>query len=69
MAGPIPHPDSKGSDIYFMMSQYDSYNVSMLHATLPTNTVNNSQAPLMRAGVLADLTGIAPGQSLLLSRD
>ncbi len=39
------NPDSKGSDIYFTMTQYDRYNVSMMHATLPANAVNSAQAP------------------------
>jgi hypothetical protein len=33
--GGFLHPDSKGSDIYFTMTQYDRYNVSMMHARLP----------------------------------
>jgi D-arabinan endo alpha-(1,5)-arabinofuranosidase len=43
--GGFLHPDSKGSDIYFTMTQYDRYNVSMMHATLPANAVNSPQAP------------------------
>jgi hypothetical protein len=43
--GGFLNPDSKGSDLYFTMSQYDHYNVSMMHATLPARTVNNPQAP------------------------
>ncbi len=43
--GGFLNPDSHGSDIYFTMSQYDRYNVSMMHATLPANTVHNTQAP------------------------
>jgi D-arabinan endo alpha-(1,5)-arabinofuranosidase len=35
--GGFLHPDSKGSDIYFTMTQYDRYNVSLMHATLPTS--------------------------------
>ncbi len=38
-------PDSKGSDIYFTMTQYNRYNVSIMHATLPANAVNSAQAP------------------------
>jgi hypothetical protein len=30
-------PDSHGSDIYFTMTQYDRYNVSLMHVRLPTN--------------------------------
>jgi hypothetical protein len=33
-------PDSKGSDLYFTMTQYDSYNVMMMHAKLPANAVS-----------------------------
>ncbi len=43
--GGFLHPDSKGSDIYFTMTQYNRYNVSMMHATLPANAVNSAQAP------------------------
>lgn len=43
--GGFLHPDSHGSDIYFTMTQYDRYNVSLMHATLPTNEKNNAQAP------------------------
>ena len=39
------NPDSNGRDIYFTMTQYDRYNVSMMHATLPANAVNSAQAP------------------------
>jgi Domain of unknown function (DUF4185) len=42
--GGFLHPDSYGSDIYFTMTQYDHYNVSFMHATLPTNE-SNAQAP------------------------
>jgi hypothetical protein len=34
--GGFLNPDSQGSDIYFTMTQYDRYNVSLMHATLPT---------------------------------
>ncbi|HKR49764.1 MAG TPA: DUF4185 domain-containing protein [Pseudonocardiaceae bacterium] len=37
--GGFLNPDSKGRDIYFTMTQYDRYNVSMMHATLPANVV------------------------------
>lgn len=35
--GGFLHPDSRGSDLYFTMSRYDRYNVSLMHATLPAN--------------------------------
>jgi hypothetical protein len=38
-------PDSHGSDIYFTMTQYDRYNVSLMHATLPTNDHTSAPAP------------------------
>ncbi|MDQ3762086.1 MAG: DUF4185 domain-containing protein [Actinomycetota bacterium] len=41
--GGFLHPDSKGRDIYFTMTQYDRYNVSMMHAQLPANVVNSAQ--------------------------
>ncbi|MGH3771431.1 MAG: DUF4185 domain-containing protein [Pseudonocardiaceae bacterium] len=37
--GGFLNPDSHGSDIYFTMTQYDSYNVSLMHATLPAKAV------------------------------
>jgi Domain of unknown function (DUF4185) len=40
--GGFLHPDSKGSDIYFTMTQYDRYNVSLMRATLPTNAVSSA---------------------------
>jgi hypothetical protein len=43
--GGFLHPDSQGSDIYFTMTQYDRYNVSMMHAKLPANAVTSPQAP------------------------
>jgi hypothetical protein len=43
--GGFLNPDSTGSDIYFTMTQYDRYNVSMMHATLPANAVNSAPAP------------------------
>jgi hypothetical protein len=36
-------PYSHGSDIYFTMTQYDRYNVSLMHATLPASQ-NNARA-------------------------
>jgi hypothetical protein len=43
--GGFLNPDSNGHDIYFTMTQYDRYNVSMMHATLPADAVNSAQAP------------------------
>jgi hypothetical protein len=43
--GGFLHPDSRGSDIYFTRTQYDRYNVSLMHATLPPSEKNNTQAP------------------------
>ena len=43
--GGFLNPDSNGRDIYFTMTQYDRYNVSMMHATLPADAVNSAQAP------------------------
>ncbi|MGH3920007.1 MAG: DUF4185 domain-containing protein [Pseudonocardiaceae bacterium] len=43
--GGFLHPDSTGSDIYFTMTQYDRYNVSMMNATLPADAMNSPQAP------------------------
>ncbi|MGH3777385.1 MAG: DUF4185 domain-containing protein [Pseudonocardiaceae bacterium] len=40
--GGFLNPDSKGRDIYFTMTQYDSYNVSMMHATLPADAVSSA---------------------------
>ncbi len=42
--GGFLNPDSHGPDIYFTMTQYDRYNVSLMHATLPTNDKTNAQA-------------------------
>lgn len=33
--GGFLNPDSRGTDIYFTMTEYDRYNVSLMHATLP----------------------------------
>ena len=41
--GGFLNPDSKGRDIYFTMTQYDRYNVSMMHATLPVDTLHSAQ--------------------------
>jgi hypothetical protein len=43
--GGFLNPDSNGSDLYFTMTQYDRYNVSLMHATLPAHSVNAAQAP------------------------
>ncbi|MBV9140248.1 MAG: DUF4185 domain-containing protein [Pseudonocardiales bacterium] len=41
--GGFLHPDSQGRELYFTMSQYDRYNVSMMHATLPANAVRSTR--------------------------
>lgn len=40
--GGFLNPDSQGRDIYFTMTQYDDYNVSMMHAKLPTTAMKNT---------------------------
>ncbi|MGH3813029.1 MAG: DUF4185 domain-containing protein [Pseudonocardiaceae bacterium] len=40
--GGFLNPDSKGRDIYFTMTQYDRYNVSMMHARLPADAVHSA---------------------------
>ena len=35
-------PDSKGSDLYFTMTQYDIYNVMMMHAKLPDSALRRA---------------------------
>jgi hypothetical protein len=40
--GGFLHPDSAGANIYFTMTQYDRYNVSLMHATLPNNVINST---------------------------
>jgi hypothetical protein len=42
--GGFLNPDSHGADIYFTMTQYDRYNVSLMHATLPVNTLSAAAA-------------------------
>jgi hypothetical protein len=37
--GGFLHPDSHGPDLYFTMTQYKSYNVMMMHATLPPSVM------------------------------
>jgi Domain of unknown function (DUF4185) len=41
--GGFLNPDSKGHDIYFTMTQYEQYNVSMMHAKLPADAANRGQ--------------------------
>jgi Domain of unknown function (DUF4185) len=41
--GAFLNPDSEGRNIYFTMTQYDRYNVSMMHATLPDHAVDRAQ--------------------------
>jgi len=41
--GGFLNPDSQGRDIYFTMTQYDDYNVSMMHAKLPATAMNNTR--------------------------
>ncbi|MGH3550134.1 MAG: DUF4185 domain-containing protein [Pseudonocardiaceae bacterium] len=43
--GGFLNPDSSGSDIYFTMTQYDRYNVSLMHAKLPPTPANPATAP------------------------
>jgi D-arabinan endo alpha-(1,5)-arabinofuranosidase len=43
--GGFLHPDSKGSDLFFTMTQYDRYNVSLMHARLPANAISSPQKP------------------------
>lgn len=43
--GGFLHPDSKGSDIYFTMTQYDRYNVSLMHAQLPASAISSTRKP------------------------
>jgi hypothetical protein len=43
--GGFLHPDSNGPDVYFTMTQYDRYNVSLMHTKLPANAMNSAQAP------------------------
>ena len=41
--GGFLNPDSNGRDIYFTMTQYDRYNVSMMHARLPEEVMNSAK--------------------------
>ena len=43
--GGFLNPDSNGSNIYFTMTQYDRYNVSLMHVKLPAGAVDGSPAP------------------------
>jgi catechol 2,3-dioxygenase-like lactoylglutathione lyase family enzyme len=43
--GGFLHPDSKGPDIYFTMTQHDRYNVSLMHARLPENAIKGVPNP------------------------
>ena len=43
--GGFLHPDSKGSDIYFTMTRYDRYNVSLMHARLPASAIGRTEKP------------------------
>ena len=38
--GGFLNPDSRGTDIYFTMTQYDRYNVSLMRAKLPVSATN-----------------------------
>jgi hypothetical protein len=42
--GGFLNPDSHGPDVYFTMTQYNRYNVSLMHARLPINATSG-QAP------------------------
>ncbi|MGB6163004.1 MAG: DUF4185 domain-containing protein [Pseudonocardiaceae bacterium] len=42
--GGFLNPDSKGSDIYFTMTQYDRYNVSLMHTKLPPDAITSTEA-------------------------
>ncbi|MGH3669463.1 MAG: DUF4185 domain-containing protein [Pseudonocardiaceae bacterium] len=41
--GGFLNPDSEGRDLYFTMTQYDRYNVSMMHARLPASVEPKAQ--------------------------
>jgi hypothetical protein len=43
--GGFLHPDSKGPDVYFTMTQHDRYNVSLMHARLPDNAIKGVPNP------------------------
>jgi hypothetical protein len=41
--GGFMNPDSQGTDLYFTMTQYKSYNVMMMHTKLPASVVRNGK--------------------------
>ena len=41
--GGFLNPDSNGTDLYFTMTQYRTYNVMMMHATLPASVVRSAK--------------------------
>lgn len=41
--GGFLNPDSQGSDLYFTMTQYKSYNVMMMHTKLPASVIRNGK--------------------------
>ena len=41
--GGFLNPDSDGTDLYFTMTQYKSYNVMMMHTKLPANVVHGEK--------------------------
>jgi hypothetical protein len=43
--GGFMNPDSRGTDIYFTMTQYDRYNVSLMHVRLPANVLSARPVP------------------------
>ncbi|MDQ3900009.1 MAG: DUF4185 domain-containing protein [Actinomycetota bacterium] len=58
--GGFLHPDSKGCDIYFTMTQHDRYNVSLMHAQLPTNALDGA---LKRAELPAIDDALTPSRN------
>ncbi len=40
--GAFLNPDSKGRDLYFTMTQYEQYNVSMMHVKLPADAAHGA---------------------------
>ncbi|HXT43449.1 MAG TPA: DUF4185 domain-containing protein [Pseudonocardiaceae bacterium] len=41
--GGFLNPDSEGTDLYFTMTQYKTYNVMMMHASLPASVVRSAK--------------------------
>jgi hypothetical protein len=41
--GGFLNPDSQGTDLYFTMTQYKSYNVMMMHTKLPSSVVHSGK--------------------------